>query len=105
MHTLKDLSCREFSSHFSAVPSIANLFFNTVIKTKLSTVSNTIFNSIIVEVEASFRSSTLTFQIKVFLKGSILKIKDFWPENKGFLGKLKGFTCGKKRFFYCMQLK
>ena len=36
---------------------------------------------------------------KFFLKGSILKIKGFWPENKGFSGKLKGFTCGKKGFF------
>ena len=36
---------------------------------------------------------------KVFLKGSILKIKGFWPENKGFSGKLKGFTCGQKGFF------
>ena len=36
---------------------------------------------------------------KVFLKSSILKIKSLWPENKGFLGKLKGFTHGKKGFF------
>ena len=45
------------------------------------------------------RVSTLNFPQKGFLKGSILKIKGFWPENKGFSGKLKGFTCGKKRFF------
>ena len=43
--------------------------------------------------------NSLIFRKKVFLKGSILKIKGFQPENKGFSGKLKGFTCGKKVFF------
>ena len=36
---------------------------------------------------------------KGFFKRFNFEIKGFQPENKGFSGKLKSFTCGKKGFF------
>ena len=46
------------------------------------------------------RASTLNFQKKnIFLKGSILKIKGFWPENKVFFREIKRFYLWQKRFF------